>query len=66
MHAKPLQSCLTVCDAMDYCLLGPTVHGFSQTRILRCVVVTLSRGSSCPMDVTDISYISYIMKCQAG
>ena len=29
MHAKLLQSCLTLCDPMDYSPLGTSVHGDS-------------------------------------
>ena len=28
LHAKSLQSCLTLCDPMDHSPPGPTVHGF--------------------------------------
>ena len=34
MHAKSLQSCLTVCDPMDCSLSGFSVHGILQARIL--------------------------------
>ena len=37
------QSCLTLCDPMDY-----TVHGVLQTRILKWVAFPFSRGSSQP------------------
>ena len=30
MHAKSLQSCLTLCDSMDYSLPGFSVHGILQ------------------------------------
>ena len=29
VHAKSLQSCLTLCDSMDFSLLGSSVHGDS-------------------------------------
>ena len=29
MHAMSLQSCLTLCDSMDFSLLGSSVHGDS-------------------------------------
>ena len=45
VHAKSLQSCLTLCDSIDYCRLGFSVHWLSHTRILECVVISLSRGS---------------------
>ena len=34
MHAKSLQSCLTLCDPMDYSPLGSSVHWILQARIL--------------------------------
>ena len=33
MHAKLLQSCLTLCDPVDCSLPGSSVHGISQARI---------------------------------
>ena len=30
------QSCLTLCDLMDYSLLGSCVHGIFQARVLGC------------------------------
>ena len=38
---KVAQSSLTLCDPMDY-----TVHGLLQARILECVAIPFSRGSS--------------------
>ena len=38
---KVTQSCLTLCDPMDY-----IVHGILQVRILECVAFPFSRGSS--------------------
>ena len=40
------QSCPTVCNPMDYSLPGSSVHGISQARILECVAISSSRGSS--------------------
>ena len=40
------QSCLTVCDPMNCSLLGSSVHGIFQARILEWVAMTYSRGSS--------------------
>ena len=45
VHAKSVQSYLTLRDPIGYCPLGSSVHWFSQTRILGCVVISLSRGS---------------------
>ena len=34
------------CDLMDYSSSGPSVHGFSQARVLEWVAIFFSRGSS--------------------
>ena len=36
MHAMPLQSCQTLCDAMGCSLPGSPAHGILQARILPC------------------------------
>ena len=46
MHAKSIQSCLTLCDPMDSSLPGSTIHGILQARILEWAVVPSSTGSS--------------------
>ena len=51
------QSCLTLCNPMDYSLPGSSVHEISQARILEWVAISYSRG---PRDQTCISYISCI------
>ena len=33
VHAKSLQSCLTLCESMDCSLPGPSVHRILQARI---------------------------------
>ena len=43
MHAKSLQSCLTLRDNMDCSLPGSSVHGILQARILECAAVPSSR-----------------------
>ena len=60
VHAKSLQSCLTLCDPMDCSPPGSSVHGILQTRILEWVAMPSSRGSSQPRDRTHVSYISCI------
>ena len=45
-------SCPTVCEPMNYSLLGSSVHGIFQARILEQVVNSFSRGSSWPKDWT--------------
>ena len=47
------QSCLTLCDPMDY-----TVRGILQARILEWVAFPFSRGSSLPRDRTQVSHIA--------
>ena len=42
--AKLLQSCLILCDPMDYSSLGSSVHGILQTRILEWAAISFSRG----------------------
>ena len=55
MHAKPLQSCVTLCDPMDCSPPGSSLHGNLQERILEWVAMPLSRGSSRPRDWTQVS-----------
>ena len=47
---KISQSCLTLCDLMDY-----GIHGILQARILEWVAFPFSRGSSQPRDWTQVS-----------
>ena len=54
------QSCPTLCDPMDYSLLGSSVHGIFQARILEQVAVSCSTGSSQPRDQTHVSCVSCI------
>ena len=44
-HTKLLQSCLTLCDPMDYSPPGSPVHGILQVRILEWVAMPSSRAS---------------------
>ena len=43
MHAKSLQSCLTLCDPMDCNPPGSSVHGILQAGILEWVAMPSSR-----------------------
>ena len=47
---KVTQSCLTLCNAMDY-----TVHGILQAIILAWIAFPFSRGSFQPRDQTQVS-----------
>ena len=44
LHAKSLQSYLTLCDPMDCSPPGSSVHGILQARILEWVAMPFSRG----------------------
>ena len=52
------QSCLTLCDPMDYSPAGSSVHGILQARILEWYAIPFSRGSSQPEDQTQVSRIA--------
>ena len=60
MHAKSLQSCLTLCNPMDSSLPGSSVRGILQAHILEWVAMPPFRGPSRPKDRTHDSYVSYI------
>ena len=53
VKVKVAQSCLTLCDPMDY-----TDHGILQARILEWVAFPFSRVSSHPRDQTQVSRIA--------
>ena len=53
IYMKVSQSCLTLCNSMDY-----IVHGIFQARILEWVPSPFSRGSSQPRDWTQVSCIT--------
>ena len=52
-QVKVAQSCLALCDPVDY-----TVHGILQARILEWVASPVSRGSSQPGDRTQVPHIA--------
>ena len=52
------QSCLTLCDPLDYRLPSSSVHGILQARILEWVAIPFPRGSSQPKDRTQVSCIA--------
>ena len=45
-ESEVLKSCPTLCDPMDYSLLGSSIHGIFQARVLEWVAISFSRGSS--------------------
>ena len=52
MHTKSLRLCPTLCNPMDHSLLGSSVHGILQARILEWVAMPSFRGSFQPRDWT--------------
>ena len=56
-ESEVAQYCPTLCDPMDCSLLGSSVHGIFQVRILEWVAISCSRRSSWPRDWTRVSCI---------
>ena len=50
MKVLVAQSCPTLCNRMDCSPPGSSGHGILQARILECVAIPFSRGSSQPRD----------------
>ena len=50
----------SLCDPMDYILLGSSVHGIFQARILEWITISFSGGSSWPRNQTRVSWVSCI------
>ena len=55
---KVTQLCLTLCDPLNCSLPGSSVHGILQARVLDCIAISFSRGSSQPRDQTQVSHIA--------
>ena len=53
VKVRVTQSCLTLCDPVDY-----TVHGILQASILEWEAVPFSRGPSQPKDQPQVSCIA--------
>ena len=60
VHAKSLQSCLTLYDPMDCSLPGSSLLGILQARILEWVAMPFSGGSSPPREQNCVSHGSCI------
>ena len=56
--SEAAQSCLTLFDVRDCGLLGSSVHGILQARILEWVAIPFSRGPSRPRGGIRVSHIS--------
>ena len=52
-EVKVGQSCLTLCEPMDY-----AVHGILQVRLLECVAFLFSKGPSQPRDRSQVFCIA--------
>ena len=55
-----IQSCLTLCDPIDYSPPGSSPHGISQAGMLEKVAISSSRGSSRTRDKTCLASVSCI------
>ena len=60
LHAKSLQSCMTLCNPIDHSPPGSYVHGILLARILEWVAMPSSRESSWHRDRTCISQVTCI------
>ena len=56
-ESEVAQSCLTLCDPMDCSLPGFSIHVIFQARVLECVAIAFSRGSSPPRGQDQVSLI---------
>ena len=52
------QSCLILCDPVDYSLPGSSVHGIFQARILEWDAISFFKGSSWSRSRTQVSCIT--------
>ena len=55
-HAKPLQSCPTLCDPMDCSPPGSSVHGILPTRILEWVALLFCNRSSLKLQAIHLYF----------
>ena len=56
-ESEVAQSCLTLCNPMDYSLPGFSLHGILQARVLEWVAISFSRGAPQLRDRTWVSSI---------
>ena len=64
--AKSLQSCLILCNPMNWSLPSSFVHGILQGRILEWIAMPFAMVSSQPKYWTSISYVSCNLASQSG
>ena len=58
VHFRLLPSCLTFCHSIDCSPSGSSMLGILQAKILECVAIPSSRGSSQPRDWTHVFCIA--------
>ena len=64
VHAKSLQSYLTLCNPVDHSLPGSSVHGICQARILEWVAMPSSGGIFLTQGSNP--HVLYLLHWQAG
>ena len=52
--ARSLQSCPTLCDTIDGSLLGSSVHGIFQARVLEWVAIAFSENGSTEYEIEKV------------
>ena len=57
-ESEVAQLCPTLCDPMDCSLPGSSIHRIFQARILEWIAISFSRGSSRPMNRTQVSCLA--------
>ena len=60
-ESKVAQSCPTLCNPMDYSLLGSSVHGIFQARVLEWVAIFLLQGIFLNLDLLHCSQTLYLL-----
>ena len=55
LPANSLQLCLSLCNPMDCCPPGSSIHGILQAKILEWVAILSPKGSSQSRDRTHVS-----------
>ena len=63
VHAKSLQSCLTLCDPTDNSPPSSSAHGILQAKLLEYAVMPPSRGSSQPREGSNPPLLRFL-HCQ--
>ena len=55
-ESEVAQSCSTLCDPMDCSLLGFSVHGIFQARVLEWVAISFSKRYGSTLQINNLSY----------